>query len=376
MESIVHIGLDVHTDSVTAVAFLPESNLYTFSHTFAPTQHNFEKYVQKIRTAYPNYIIKAGYEAGCLGFVPFHMLNNLGVLCDVIAPTSILADKSKVKTDKRDARFIATTLAHGTYKPVYIPTPFEHEVRAYLHMREDVSHRFKMIKQQINSFCVHNGLNFDGTKTKWTRAHITWLKKLVLSPLLQETLNEYLEELFHAQDKLARIDENIQKLAAFPELQESIGKYRCFKGIDTLFAMTIRTELGDLNRFKSAAAICAYVGLIPSEHSSNKSVNRMGITKAGNSRVRKALIEAAQKYGQGAIGRKSKKLRARQEGQSAEVIGFTDRVSQRLSKKYREMSLRGKSNNVIKVAIARRLLEYIWALETGRTEPRAKSRII
>lgn len=370
--SIIHIGLDVHSNSISASCYNAETNTFSLETKFVPTSSNFANYIRRVRQAYPDAEIKAGYEAGCLGFVPFRTLSDLGVLCDVIAPTSILSAKRKVKTDKIDARYIARTLAYSTYSPVYVPTPEQDEIRAFQHMRDDMADSLKRIKQKINAFCLLRGLHFAGTKTKWTQAHIAWLKSLSLPPTLQMTLDEYLEELFHYMDKVARLDAKIEEFAKLAPLADAIGKMRCFKGIETHCAMTLVTELGDFNRFRKGEGLTGYVGITPGEHSSGKSVVHTSMTKAGNARVRKVLIEIAQKYGVGKIGYKSKKLKARQQGQSAETIGFADRAVEKLMRKWKEMERRGKNTNVIKCAIARRLLEYIWALLTGRTEFRAQ----
>lgn len=370
--SIIHIGLDVHSNSISASCYNAESNTFSLETKFIPTSSNFANYIRRVRQTYPDADIKAGYEAGCLGFVPFHTLSDLGVLCDVIAPTSILSAKSKVKTDKIDARYIAKTLAYGTYSPVYVPTPEQDEIKAFQHMRDDMVDSLKRIKQKINAFCLLRGLHFTGTKTKWTQAHIAWLKSLSLPAVLQMTLDEYLEELFHYMDKVARLDSQVEKFAKPSPFADAIGKMRCFRGIDTQYAMGLVTEIGDFNRFRTAEGIAGYVGITPGEHSSGKSVVHTSITNAGNARVRKILIEIAQKYGVGKIGYKPKKLKARQVGQSVETIEFADRAVGKLMRKWKEMERRGKNANVIKCAIARRLLAYIWALLTGRTELRVK----
>lgn len=373
--SVIYLGLDVHCNSFSAVCFNPESNTYSLPTSFAPTSCNMANYIRRVRSFFPNADLKVGYEAGCLGFVPFHILQDLGVSCDVMAPSSIFAPKHKVKTDKVDAKLIARTLAYGSYKPIYIPTVKEEEIRHFLHMREDFVGEFKRIKQRILSFCALHGLTFTGTKTRWTQKHISWLKALCLTPVNQITIDEYLESFFHLKDKIERIDAQMEIFAQLPEFAQSVQLLCCLKGIRTCQAMTIITELGDLHRFPSSRAIYSYVGLTPSEHSSGGSINKGAITKAGNYRVRRALIEAAQKYGSGTMGYKSKTLKARQKVQSTAVIGFADRVTRKLMQAWKDMERKGKNSNVIKCAIGRKLLGSIWALLTGRIEPRAGEKI-
>lgn len=371
--SLIYIGLDVHCESFSAICFNSESNTYSLPTSFSPTSCNLANYIRRVRSFFPNADLKVGYEAGCLGFVPFHMLEDLGVSCDVMAPSSIFAPKHRTKTDSIDAKLIARTLAYGSYKPIYIPTAQEEEIRHFIHMREDFVGEFKRTKQRILAFCALHGIQFTGTKTKWTQKHIAWLRSLHLTPVNQMTLDEYMESFFHLTDKISRIDAQLEKFAQLPEFAWAVDRLCCFKGIKTCQAMTIVTELGDLRRFPSARALYSYVGLVPSEYSSGGSVNKGSITKAGNYRVRRSLVEAAQKYGVGTIGYKSKALKARQKGHSQAVIGFADRASHKLMKAWKELSQRGKPNNVIKCAIARKLLGFIWALLTDRIEPRAGS---
>jgi transposase len=127
-------------------------------------------------------------------------------------------------------------------------------------------------------------------------------------------------------------------------------------------------EVGDFVRFPSAEQFAAYLGIVPGEHSSSDSRNRLGITKAGNTHVRKLLVESAQSYGRGKVGYKSRELLKRQKGNSAKVIAYADRANERLRRKYYQMILRGKSSNVAKTAVARELACFMWGMMTGRID--------
>jgi len=127
-------------------------------------------------------------------------------------------------------------------------------------------------------------------------------------------------------------------------------------------------EIGDFMRFPSAEQYAAYLGIVPGEHSSADSRNRLGITKAGNTHVRRLLVESAQSYGRGKIGHKSKELIKRQQGNTPKVIAYADRANERLRRKYYQMILRGKTSNVAKTAVARELACFMWGMMTGRID--------
>jgi transposase len=105
-------------------------------------------------------------------------------------------------------------------------------------------------------------------------------------------------------------------------------------------ATTVVSEIGDMRRFPTPKQLMAYLGLIPSEHSSGKSVRRGPITKTGNSHVRRALIEAAWTYKMPA--RISNTLLKRQQGLPKSVCDISWKAQTRLCARYRRLFARGK----------------------------------
>ena len=167
-------------------------------------------------------------------------------------------------------------------------------------------------------------------------------------------------------DKIRRFDTKIAEYASGYRYAENVQKLSCYIGIKTVTALSTIVEIGDFNRFESAQKFASYIGLVPGEHSSGPDQNRLCITKAGNSHVRRLLIEAAQSIGRGRVGYKSAATRKLQEGLSPEVIAYTDRANERLRRRYYKMVLSdGKRTNVAKTAIARELACFIWGLMTG-----------
>ena len=262
------------------------------------------------------YDIQCGYEAGCLGYSLYNQLTAAGVKCVILAPTTMLTQQgTRIKTDARDARMIAQCLSYGGYHAVYIPTEEDAAVKEYLRMRDDHKLALKKVKQQINAFCLRHGCYYEGTK--WTVAHLKWLKKLDLKELYRETLEEYMASYEEQTAKIERFDKRIEEIAAQERYQEKVKRLGCFLGIKTHTALSLIVETG-------------------------------GICK-------------------GAVGHKSKALRVRQNGNTVEVIAYADKANTRLRSKYYKMIRHGKKRNVAVAAVARELVCFVWGMMTDNT---------
>lgn len=231
-------------------------------------------------------------------------------------------------------------------------------------MRDDHKLALKKIKQQILAFCLRHNCRYDGN-SHWTAAHLRWLKSLQPEDLYKEILDEYLLTYTPLRDKLERLDKRIEELASKDEYKESVKKLCCFIGVKTHTTLSVLVEMGDFNRFASVKNFAPYLGLVPGENTSSDDRNLLGITKAGNRHVRLLLTEAAQSYARGQIGYKSKDLKSRQSGNSAQVIGYADKANERLRRRYYKMVLgQSKKHNVAKVAVARELACFMWGMMT------------
>ena len=370
MYRIIKIGMDVHTTNFTLCAMEPvigaEDRVFA-NIQVGPDYKNVILFIESLKQKLgmtDKYDIECGYEAGCLGYSLYNQLTNAGIKCVILAPTTMLTEQGqRIKTDKRDAKLIATCLSYGGYHPVYIPTAEDDSVKEYLRMRDDHKLAQKKVKQQINAFCLRHSHRYDGTK--WTIKHIQWLKKLELSPMYRETLNEYITTYVEQEAKIERYDKRIDEIASQEQYQENVKKLTCFLGIRTHTALSLIVETGDFCRFVKGNLYGAYLGLAPGEHSSSDHIGRLGITKAGNTHLRMLLIEATRGICKGAIGYKSKELRARQKGNQAEVIAYADKANARLRSKYYKLIRHGKKRNVAVAAVARELACFIWGMMTG-----------
>ena len=370
MNRIIKIGMDVHSTNYTLCAMEPtvgaEDRVFGEIQV-APDYKEIILFIESLKMKlgfHDDYSIECGYEAGCLGYTLYHQLTNAGIKCVILAPTTMLSTKGKrIKTDKRDARLIAQCLCYGGYHPVYIPTKEDDAVKEYIRMRDDHKQILKSLKQQINAFVLRHGYQYSGTK--WTIKYVIWLSKLDLDPMYRETLNEYMASYEEQESKIERYDKRIEEIAAEERYQENARKLGCLLGISTHTALSLVVETGDFKRFAKGNIYAAYLGLAPGEHSSSTSVNRLGISKAGNTHIRCLLVEAARSICKGAVGHKSKRLRARQIGQSAEVIAYADKANTRLRSKYYRMIRHGKAKNVAVAAVARELACFIWGMMSG-----------
>ena len=350
MKSIIYIGMDVHKNTYSLCGIHSSTGEVIAQTKCGAEVKNILKFIDsaKERLSQGDEMeIVTGYEAGCLGFSLYHELAYHDVSCVILAPSTMHGSvkNKKVKNDKMDAFNIATNLMHGSYKAVHIPTEHDNEIKEYIGLREDVIISRKRIKQQISALVLRHGLRYEG-KSNWTVAHIKWL----------ETLNERIE----------KYDERIEEFSHEDEYAEPVSKVSCFKGIDTLSAMKIHVTVSDFQRFPTAKAFMANLGMLPGENSSAEKYSNTPITKMGNAMVRKTLVECAQSLVRGTVGKKSKALKKRQKGQDDKIIAYADKAAERLQKRFKRMILRGKPYNVAIMAVARELAGFIWGMETGR----------
>lgn len=366
--SIFYVGMDVHKESYTLCCYSFEEDKVQYQQKIAPDYRLILKYMEQIRKRNPEKDIEfvCGYEAGCLGYTLYKQLTEHEVKCVILAPTSMaITNNNRIKTDKRDAGNIARCLAFHTYSEVHVPTAEDEAVKEYIRMRDDKKKALKIIKQQILAFVLRQGYRFTDGSNYWTMKHVSWLKSLDLGGILQESLAEYLITYDYLTDKLKRLEQRIEEFAAGERYQEKVKKLSCLLGVKTYTALSVVVEIGDFSRFVKADRLAAFIGLVPGEDSSGEKQRRVGITKTGNSHVRKLLVEAAQSYTRGKAGNKSLNLKRRQAGNTPQVIAYADKANERLRRKFYRLTLKNNTNrNVAATAVARELACFMWGLMT------------
>lgn len=184
-----------------------------------------------------------------------------------------------------------------------------------------------------------------------------WLRALPVTGIDQNTLQTYLHQLDQLEQEVLRIQENLSEQVEQSPYGAQAKVFLAFRGIGLVTALTFVLELGDFRRFANPRQLMAYLGLVPSEHSSGSHTQRGGITKTGNTYVRKALVSAVWKYAQ--PPRSSRVLQERQQAVSAQVIALSWKAQQRLYKRFRHLS-QTKSRCVANTAVARELAGFLW----------------
>jgi transposase len=260
---------------------------------------------------------------------------------------------------------LAKVLRNQEIVSVHVPTRSDEAVRDYLRMCNDMRSDLKKQKQRLLQFLLRIGKKYDSTKTYWTGAHRSWMKTLKFEDETHKLVfDEYYTIVLEQEAKIDRIKEKINEISAEEAYAERVSKLRCFKGIDTLTALTFVAEIGDFRRFRKAHAFMAFLGLVPSEYSSGNKRRVGGITKAGNSRLRKLLIESGWHY---KYYQPSKRLAMRRKGQAPGIIAYADKAGKRLNKKYTKLMHNGKPPQKTVTAIARELSGFIWGMMVDKT---------
>ena len=264
---------------------------------------------------------------------------------------------------------LAQNLAYGTCSFVHIPDEEDKRTREFVRM---VSHEKKLLrkeKQYILAFCLRNGFDYkDGNP--WTEGHINYLKTVQIEDFLRETLDELLDSYNKILEKIERLNNRLEKIANTERYVENTKKMACLKGITQTSALTIISEVSDFNRFATAQEFSSYLELVPGETSSGQKINRLGITKMGNSIVRTLLIEASQSIVRGHPRYKSKRLKARQADSDVNAISYADRATERLMRKFLRLVAKGTNRNKAIGAIARELACFIRGIMTNHLEER------
>ncbi len=371
MNNVIQIGIDVHKDSYSLCSYSFATKQAFGQTRIAGKNALVIKYVQKLLAGQPGIEVLCGYEAGPTGYGLYRDLEKAGIACVIMAPTTLpKATGNRVKNDRLDAQSLALHLAWGTYSAVSVPTEEDEAVKNFTRMRNARKYALKKAKQNLLAFLLRTGRTFSEGKTYWTHLHYAWLKgQKFVNPLDQETFGEYLQEVHDQQDKVDRYDQRAAELAQSDAYREKVARLCCFRGIDTHTALSVVCEIGDFSRFANAQQFSSFLGLVPSEDSSGQRERRGGITKAGNTRLRLLMIESANSTLRSCpFGQKSKRLRARQQGNAADVIAYADKANRRLHRVYNHLTSRGVNGNKAVVAVARELSCFIWGMMNGRID--------
>jgi transposase len=309
------------------------------------------------------------YEAGPTGYGLRRQISALGHECVVIAPSLIpKRPGERVKTNRRDALTLARLHRAGELTAIWVPDPGHEAVRELVRAREAAMADLRAKRQHLQSFLLRHGRLFPGRKP-WTRAHARWLSELAFEhPAQYLVLREYRQGLEDAQARLERLTQQIAEVLTTWSMAPVVEAYQALRGVALLTAVTFVAEIGDVRRFESPRQLMAYLGLVPCESSTGERVRRGSITKAGNTRVRRVLIEGAWTYRFPA--RMSRLLQERQANLPQLVRTIAWKAQVRLCARYRRLMAAGKRQTVVTTAIAREMAAFLWAIGHA-IEPRS-----
>lgn len=370
-KTTLHLGLDVHKESITiATAEGGRNGEVSVHSTISNNLHAIEKALARIRKGPPGAVIDACYEAGPCGFVIARRLEELGVPCQVVAP-SLIPTRSgdRIKTDKRDALKLARLLRAGELTAIYVPEPTDEALRDLCRTRTDAVDDMKRSKHRLKSFLLRGGYRYQG-KANWTPAHLRYLRELALAhPAQKVILEDYLQAIDAAQERIARCETAMRELLPAWRLQPAVAALMAFKGFQIVAAMITVSELGNIHRFAHPRQLMAYLGLVSTESSSGPKQRQGAISKCGNSHLRWLLIECSQHYAM--PPKVSKELSKRQEGQPQIVRQISWKTQNRLHARFKRLLGRKVPRNKALVAVARELTGFLWAalrMQTCYTE--------
>lgn len=356
MSSIAYIGMDVHKETITFALLPIGSETPIVERKIINDKLAVKKFITKWAKGYE---LRCCYEASSCGYVVKRWLDEMEIACDVIAPSLIpVKPGDKIKTDRRDALKLARLYRAGELVSVHVPSEEDEAVRGLVRCRETMQKETLSSKHYILKFLNTRGLAFRDGK-HWTQAHWRYLRNIKLEGSDGITFRYYMALLEFNLQQLKSLDGEIEEVASSEKYRDIVGRLLCLRGIGVLTAMIIVTEVHDFTRFKSPRELMAYFGLIPSERSSGEVCRQGPITKTGNKRARRAIIESSWHYAHHPA--LSDRLKKRQEGQSIEVIAHSWKAQQRLYKRFWALSNR---KDRCKAAVARELVGFIWALVT------------
>ena len=360
MNTVKFIGMDVHKKTITiAIAEEGRQNQPRVYGTIANDLGALNKFCRKMVSTSTQ--IHFAYEAGPCGYGIYRHLNEKGFDCIVAAP-SMIPKKSgdRIKNDNRDAVMLARLHRAGDLTAVFVPDAQDEAMRDLSRARGDAVIVAKKAKQRLKAFLLRNSVVFNG-RSQLSKAYFSWLADIAMPhPAQQIALQEYLDAVHESLNRVNRLTDQIRQMVADWRLSPMVSALQAARGVSLIVAVTVLAEHGDLSRFKKPSQLMAYLGLIPSEHSSGSNIKKGGITKTGNGHARKALVEAAWAYRMQA--RVSRVLLKRQKDLPQQICQIAWKAQLRLCARFRRLAAKGIPKQKVVTAIARELSAFLWAI--------------
>lgn len=374
------VGLDVHSDTIAVAVAEAGRDGEVRSLGLIP---NRSEAIRKliVKTLGGARGLHVCYEAGPTGYALYWQLVELGVECDVIAPTLIPTKPGdRVKTDRRDAVRLARCHRAGELTAVWVPDRAHEALRDLVRAREAAKKDQLRARHRLSKLLLRAGRRPPPT-TPWATPHLEWLRSQTFEHAAQQaTMDDYLGEVMHASERIRRLEAAIDDAIAKapPTTRAVIEALQSLRGLAKLTATTVVVEVGNFSRFDRASRLMAWAGATPSEHSTGGPGHerRGAITKTGNVHLRRILIEAAWSYrrrpgGGDVVGKRRRALNL-----SAHINELAVKAQNRLYRRYASLTARGKPSSKAVTAVARELIGFIWAIAThveGTMQQNAKA---
>lgn len=352
------VGLDVHKDSTAIAVCEPGRAASRFVGSVGPDLQQVLKVLQRYGDTARVSVV---YEAGPTGYGLQRALAERGYRCEIIAPSLIPRRAGeRIKTDRRDCARLAELSRAGELKAIWVPDAAHEAIRNLWRAREDAVGARLKARQQLKAFLLRAGRRYEG-KTAWTKMHERWIEAQHFDGRADQiTLTEYQLAVRAAGERVQRLTAALEQATVDWRFGPAVVALRALRGIDTVSAIGLVCEIGDISRFATARQLMGYLGLVPSEHSSGGTVRRGSITKTGNAHARRLLTEAAWNYRFPA--RMSTTLRGRSKGLPPAIQMHAWKAQLRLCARFAHLSHRGVQANKICVAVARELAGFVWAI--------------
>jgi len=348
------VGLDVHASQThAAVLDTATGELRGVRLRMAPTA------VVEFLSSLPG-PVRAVYEAGPTGFGLARAAIDRGIDVRVVAAGKVpRASGDRVKTDRRDAERLARLLAAGELRFAFVPSVADEQFRDVIRAIEDCRGDLMRGRHRLSKFLLRRDLRWTGPGSTWTQTHMRWLRAQRFDDLCsQATLIDYLAAVEMLLGRRAALLAALEQAIPDSSHAATIARLRCFRGIDTLSAAGLCAEIGDWQRFRPKQ-LSGFLGIVPTEHTSDQKRRQGSITKAGSVHARRLLVEAAHHYRhRPAVG---DPLARRQHGQDPRVIAISWRAQRRLHQRWQDLAgQRRKPAGVVAIACARELAAFCW----------------
>lgn len=365
-ECITYIGLDVHKETI-AVA-LAEGSMRGEVREYGQISNTPAALTRlSIKLSRPGSVLRFCYEAGPCGYGIQRQMAAAGHDCVVVAPSLIPRKPGdRIKTDRRDAINLAGLHRAGALTTVWVPDPAHEAVRDMVRARLAAVRSLRQARQQLSGFLLRHGRHY--SRPAWTLMHRRWLAGLRFEqPAHHIVLEDCIATIEAATARRDRLTAQIEAMLADWALAPVVHALQSLRGVALVSAATVIAELGDITRFANPRQLMAYLGLVPSEHSSGGTRRQGGVTKAGNSTARRMLIEAAWSYRFPA--RISREQLLRQEALPKPIRDTAWKAQVRLCGRYRKLTRAGKPATTVTTAIARELAGFVWAIACQLPRP-------